>query len=65
MGHVWLELPPTRLCRGLRCTDQALVDALGGSERIAGTPMPRGPHAMLRVFSAVWIFTFPLAISDE
>jgi len=49
----------------LRCTDQALVDALGGSERIARTPMPRGPHAMLRVFSAVWIFTFPLAISDE
>ncbi|EOD19998.1 hypothetical protein EMIHUDRAFT_208753 [Emiliania huxleyi CCMP1516] len=43
----------------------ALVDALGGSERIARTPMPRGPHAMLRVFSAVWIFTFPLAISDE
>jgi len=44
---------------------KALVDALGGSERIARTPMPRGPHAMLRVFSAVWIFTFPLAISDE
>jgi len=44
---------------------QALVDALGGCERIMSTRMPFGHYTMIQAFSFLWMFSFPLAISDE
>eukprot|EP00316_Scyphosphaera_apsteinii_P020937 CAMPEP_0119325306 /NCGR_PEP_ID=MMETSP1333-20130426/65475_1 /TAXON_ID=418940 /ORGANISM="Scyphosphaera apsteinii, Strain RCC1455" /LENGTH=344 /DNA_ID=CAMNT_0007333261 /DNA_START=105 /DNA_END=1139 /DNA_ORIENTATION=- len=44
---------------------QALVDAEGACERIAFTPMPLTSLAQLRVFTLVWLFTYPFAISME
>jgi len=43
----------------------ALIDYIGGAERIATTHMPFAHVAMVEVFATVWLFTFPLAISDS
>ena len=44
---------------------KALVDALGGCERIAKTPMPFGYLAQLRIFILVWLISWPFALAPE
>jgi len=43
---------------------KALVDALGGCERISKTPMPFGYLAQQRIFMLLWLVTYPLAIAS-
>mmetsp|Transcript_7096 Transcript_7096/g.20581 ORF Transcript_7096/g.20581 Transcript_7096/m.20581 type:complete len:225 (+) Transcript_7096:786-1460(+) len=43
----------------------ALVNALGGCERIAKTPMPFGYLSQLRIFMIIWIVTWPFALSAD
>mmetsp|Transcript_46682 Transcript_46682/g.108973 ORF Transcript_46682/g.108973 Transcript_46682/m.108973 type:complete len:501 (+) Transcript_46682:7-1509(+) len=44
---------------------KALVDALGGCERIAKTPMPFGYLAQLRMFILLWLISWPFALTSE
>jgi predicted membrane chloride channel (bestrophin family) len=44
---------------------KALVDALGGCERIAKTPMPFGYLAQLRIFILLWLISWPFALAPE
>mmetsp|Transcript_8380 Transcript_8380/g.21433 ORF Transcript_8380/g.21433 Transcript_8380/m.21433 type:complete len:538 (-) Transcript_8380:137-1750(-) len=41
---------------------KALVDQMGGAERIAKTPMPFGYLAQLRIFILLWLVTWPCAL---
>ena len=43
---------------------KALVDALGGCERIAKTPMPFNYLALLRMVTLLWLLSYPLTIAD-
>ena len=44
---------------------KALVDALGGCERIQKTPMPFGYLAQQRIFMLTWLLTYPLCLVGD
>mmetsp|Transcript_42006 Transcript_42006/g.103582 ORF Transcript_42006/g.103582 Transcript_42006/m.103582 type:complete len:534 (+) Transcript_42006:92-1693(+) len=58
-------LPSDNLDIVLAVDIKALVDALGGCERIAKTPMPFGYLAQLRIFILLWLVSWPLALAKN
>lgn len=50
---------------GLERSRQALLDCIGGCERIASTPLPRVYVLKIRRFIAMYLFAVPLALVDK